>query len=385
MSSQRERVRAASAEAGEPFTVHDPLSAKLDLGGWFGVAVAPDGAAVVTWPAPTASGVQLSAAARPPGGAFAPLPAVATVPQYWVESSHVAVSAEGRATFAWSYWDDVAKRHVLQSASRGRTGDFGGVETVDTFSPSVAGGHLALDVSTDGTAVLVWSDEHVRYALKPDGGGFGATRTVTGSHTPAYLPRVVFGGDGTAHAVWRTWNLPRKSVETTRIRADGASSAIETIGVPGTQPGTSDSFEGPLLSLDADAHGNAAVGWYRYADVQPGPATQVTQAFEVRIFDTEPPALADVQVPSTALTGQPVAMSATATDPLTPVKLRWSLGKYFKAQGSPIQHVYDTPGVFGVGVEAVDAAGNVTQAVRSIDIAANPNPTPQCPEGQICE
>ena len=92
-------------------------------------------------------------------------------------------------------------------------------------------------MSADGTAVLVWSDEHVRYALKPDGGGFGATRTVTGSHTPAYLPRVVFGGDGTAHAVWRTWNLPRKSVETTRIRPDGTSSAIEVIGVPGHAAG----------------------------------------------------------------------------------------------------------------------------------------------------
>ena len=347
--------------------------------------VARDGAAVVTWSAPTASGAQLSAAARPAEGAFAALPTVATVPQYWVESSRVDVSAEGRATWAWSYWDDVAKRYVVQSASRGGTGDFGGVETVETFAPSVVGGHLALDVSADGTAVLVWSDEHVRYALKPDGGGFGATRTVTGSHTPAYLPRVAFGGDGTAHAVWRTWNLPRKSVETTRIRPDGTSSAIEVIGVPGTQPGTSDSFEGPQLGLDADADGNAAVSWYRYADVLPGPGTQITQALEVRIFDTSPPALSDVEVPSAALTGQPVAMSATATDPLTPVKLRWSLGKYLKAQGSPIQHLYDAPGVFGVSVEAVDAAGNIAQAMRSIDIALNPNPTPPCPEGQICE
>ena len=119
---QRERVRAASAEAGEPFTVHDPLSGPLDLGGRIGVAVARDGAAVVTWSAPTASGAQLSAAARPAEGAFAALPTVATVPQYWVESSRVDVSAQGRATWAWSYWDDVAKRYVVQSASRGRHG-----------------------------------------------------------------------------------------------------------------------------------------------------------------------------------------------------------------------------------------------------------------------
>ena len=218
----------------------------------------------------------------------------------------------------------MAKRYVVQSASRGRTGDFGGVETVDTFSPSVAGGHLALDVSADGTAVLVWSDQHVRYALKPDGGGFGATRTVTGSHTPAYLPQVVFGGDGTAHAVWRTWNLPRKSVETTRIRPDGTSSAIQVIGVPGTQPGTSDSFEAPRWASTPTRRATPPSSGTRTPTCAPGPAVQFTQAIEVRIFDTSPPALSDVEVPSAALTGQPVTMSATAADPLTPLTMRWS-------------------------------------------------------------
>ena len=245
----------------------------------------------------------------------------------------------------------------MQSASRGRTGDFGGVETVDTFSPSIAGGHLALDVSADGTAVVVWSDQHVRYALKPDGGGFGATRTVTGSHTPAYLPKVVFGGDGTAHAVWLTWNLPRKSVETTRIRPDGTSSAIQIVGVPGTQEGTSDYFEAPL-GLDADAQGNAAVSG-PVARRAPGPAIQLTRAHEVRIFDTSPPALSDVEVPSAALTGQPVTMSATATDPLTPLTIRWKLGKYVTAQGPSIHYAYPAPGRYGVEIEATDAAGNV--------------------------
>ena len=55
------------------------------------------------------------------------------------------------------------------------------------------------------------------------------------------------------------------------------------------------------------------------------------------------------------------------------------------AQGPSIQHAYAAPGRYGVEIEATDAAGNATRAMRSIQVDPDPNPAPQCPEGQICE
>ena len=77
-------------------------------------------------------------------------------------------------------------------------------------------------------------------------------------------------------------------------------------------------------------------------------------------------------------------MSATATDALSPVTIRWKLGKYLTAQGPAITHTYDAPGRFGVDVTATDAAGNTVQATRFVDVAPGPA-GPACPVGQVCE
>jgi hypothetical protein len=377
--AQGGRVRAATARAGEAFKVHDPLSPNTGFLDAPEVAAAPDGAAVVAWHQTKSGVTTLHAAARAAGGEFAPLEDIAQPPSY-VSGRRMAMSADGGATLAWTYYDAASKRYVLQSASRGRTGEFGGVETVDTLDPQY-GPYFGLDKSPDGTALLVWNDAQERYAVRPEGGGFGATHTISGSSGTSYVPEVKFGADGAALAVWRGSYAGRRSVEAARIAPDGASAYAEDIAIPSTQPGTSDYYEG-LFGLDVDAQGNAAVSWQHGGDSLPGTGTQFFSALELRIFDTTPPTLADVQVPGTALTGQPVAMSATATDPLTPVTVRWRLGKFRTATGAAITPTYDTPGDYGVGIEAVDAAGNVTSTTRSIRIDGNPNP---CPEGQICE
>jgi hypothetical protein len=376
---QNGRVRAATAQAGASFQVHDPLSGVVETTGAPVVAVASGGAAVVAWAtySPTSGARSIQAAARSAGSQFGPLPDVAHPAS--LADLQIAMSTEGRATLAWQYWDDDAGNRVIQAASRGKTGDFGGVETVDTIS--WAYDTLALDTAPDGTSLLAWPDGgQLRYAVRPEGGGFGATHTVPGSHAADSIPQLAFGADGTAWAAWRgSWTGPIR-VETARIAADGSSTSAEDVAAP-ANPGLSDSATG-FYDIDADAHGNAAVAWsHNVAANGPG-----HQAVDLRVFDAEPPALTSVQVPATALTGQQVIMSAAASDALSPVTIRWTLShKLPGGQGQTIVRKFDSPGTYLVLVEAVDGAGNSVKQSREIQVSADPNPTIPCPDGQICE
>jgi hypothetical protein len=372
---QNLRVRAATAHAGAPFQVHDPLTAALPNGRAPVVGVGPGGAAVVAWATDVSGGgLSVRAAARAAGGQFAPLAEVAH-PANGPLDLRIAMSAEGRATLAWLTRNpsEPANR-LLQSASRGTSGDFGGVESVDSLSWGYD--YFALETASDGTAVLAWpSGGQLRYALRPEGGGFGATQTVSGSHGGYSIPRLSAGADGSVWAAWRGSFVGPIRVETARIAPDGSSGGAQDVAAP-ANPGLSDSSEG-FYDIDADEHGNATVLWtHNVAPVGAG-----HQAVETRVFDAQPPALRSVDVPARALTGRPVTMSATGSDVLSPVTIRWTLShKLPGGQGPSIVRSFDTPGTYTVQVEAVDGGGSRVTQSREIGVGLDP-----CPEGQVCE
>jgi hypothetical protein len=391
---QNQRLRAASAAVGGAFEVADPLTGPISWTGAPQVAMAPSGAAIVAWASPKPdSGFFLQAMARPAGGTFAKLSDIAVVPKHGI-NYYASMSDEGRATVAWSYLDvpstDVSKnKWIIQSASRGKTGDFGGVETVDTVaSPGYSGGALGLETSPDGTSLLNWSDpstKKVHYAIRPDGGGFGPTQTVLDGVGLSHEPLIVFGDDAAAHAVWDSSHQLRSSVQIARIPMDGSAARAETIGMPHPHPGIIETFSEPGLGVDSA--GNVALAWTRGTDTDPGPAYTPTPAHEIRIFDTTPPKITGVNVPETALTDVPVPMSVTAFDSLTPVKIRWRISKFVVLQGPAIAPTYPAPGPSGVSIEVTDAVGHTTYASRTFQINQNPSPPPiemPCPQGQIC-
>jgi hypothetical protein len=220
----------------------------------------------------------------------------------------------------------------------------------------------------------------MRYAVRPEGGGFGATQIVPGSHGGYSIPQLAAGAGGTMWAAWRGSFAGPIRVETARIAPDGSSTSAEDVAAP-ANPGLSDSSEG-FYAIDADTHGDAAILWtHNVAANGPG-----HQAVETRIFDAQPPALTGVDVPATALTGQQVTMTATATDALSPVTIGWTLShKLPGGQGTMIVRKFETPGTYSVLVEAVDAVGNSVKQAREIQVSANPIPTNPCPDGQVCE
>jgi PKD domain len=380
---QNGRVRAATAAAGQPFQVHDPLTPPLfdSYSVVPVVAAGPGGAAVVAWiTRPSASSAaRIQAVARPAGGQFAPLSDVAQPPVH-PGYLRIAMSGDGRATLGWIRYDYADESYVLESASRGKTGDFGGTETVASIG-NENNSYFGLDTSADGTSVLAWLDGgQLRYAVRPEGGEFGATQTVPGSHGGLSTPQLSSGADGSVWAAWRGSLTGPIHLETARIAPDGSSGSAVDIAAP-ANPGLSDNKEG-FYDIAADGHGNAAVLWTHNV----APSGSGHQAVETRIFDAEPPALTNVQVPASALTGQPVTMTASATDGFSPVTIRWTLShKLPGGQGPTIVRKFDTPGTYSVLVEAVDAAGNSVRESRQIEVGSSPNPPTPCPEGQVCE
>ena len=95
--------------------------------------------------------------------------------------------------------------------------------------------------------------------------------------------------------------------------------------------------------------------------------------------DTTPPSLSNINVPANASTGQPVTLSATATDDLSTPTVTWDFGDGSQAQGASVTHVFGSAGAATVTVTATDSVGNTTSQTRAIAVtgsnAAGPGPT----------
>ena len=350
-------MRAATATAGSPFAVHDPLTAPIGFDDPPAVAVAPDGAAVVAWDI----GGKVRAAARAAGGEFSPLPDVATAPSE-VGEVQLAMSTTGRATLAWR------SAAALQTASRAKTGTFGGVETV----PGFTGDPAVLAMADDDTALLGWTNGGgMRYSLRPLGGGFGPLATVPGSTYGGHqAPRVAFGPDGSARVLWLGRHGGRDALETTRIASNGASEPAQIVSPPSEAPaGQNDSLES-VLGLGVNDHGDAVASWMHSYDAAPGPAFDTRVRVRTSILDSTPPAVGAVRLEGSAVQGRSVAMSVTARDALSGATAIWSFGDGTTEEGESLTKVYSAPGVFTVRVTVTDSAGNATTVQRTVDVLA---------------
>ena len=334
--------------------------------------VAPGGAAVVAWQTyGTGDGTaELHAAARAAGGEFAALPDVASVPATQIPYVRIAMSPQGRATIAWSFYDKSADVGRLQAASRAATGKFGGAETVANRM-----GGFALAMSDDDTALLAWSDGGaLRYAQRPLGGGFAAA-TVPGSIAyPSALPRARYGADGAARLLWTGGPGPRESVQTARIAPDGTSGAPQTVSPPSEAPAGQNDDISDVISLGANEQGDAVASWLHSYDAAPGPAFDTHTRVRTAVLDVTPPAITDLRVAASASAGWAVAMSASAADALSATTTTWDFGDGGSAQGETVNKAFLVPGAFTVRVTVTDNAGNITTAQRHVRVSGRTGP-----------
>ena len=72
------------------------------------------------------------------------------------------------------------------------------------------------------------------------------------------------------------------------------------------------------------------------------------------------------------MAGQPVTMSAAATDRTSSPALRFDFGDGSGADGANVQHTYGAAGTYVVTVTATDAAGHRVSVTRTIAVAPAP-------------
>jgi hypothetical protein len=136
------------------------------------------------------------------------------------------------------------------------------------------------------------------------------------------------------------------------------------LSAPGTDVGTVD---GPNIAFDGS--GNAVSTWTRGAVIQ------------AAAFDVSPPSFSAVSVPATGTTGQPVSMTAAASDiwsALGSGQPSWNFGDNTLGAGPALTHTYAAAGTYTVTVGASDAVGNAATPVTRQIVISNP-PIPPLP------
>lgn len=406
----------ASRPAGGAWTDADLISGAQRPGSG-GVAMDPDGKAIVAWPANNDDADPRTQAAlvkvRPLGSAWSPATplssmTVASPHDGRFDAADVALDPAGRAVAAWARTlDDVT---TVEVAWRPAGGSWSAPHPVATTNVVQS---ITVRVDASGTATLVWSDSVGNVVASRSGWGTNAWQTpvtLTGAAGGANgdLDLAVDPG-GKAIAVWTAYS----SIVTAVRPAGGAWMPRQTLSAAPA--------EAPVVALDAA--GNAIVAWERYADdasvdlveaalrpqggdwssphplsvpgdraSQPavamspgGDALVVWSDWDLKnstvaysAHDVTGPAISAVAVPVTAVPEGTVAVSMSApSDPWSPVgDVGWDFGDGAGASGPTASHAYASPGTYTVVAHASDALGNVSSQTRQITVLA---PAPLAP------
>lgn len=336
------------------------------------VAVDGSGNAVVAYQRYNGANYVIQANARPAGGAFAALADVYTnniAAGDDLHDPHLAMDSQGRTTIAFASYDGSVSRHKIRSGVRGTSGNFGALQVVS--NPAVdsgSGGYMDLAVSSDNTAILVWSGGVTQAAVRPSGGSFGAITDISGPGTFSGNPAVRFDGAGVAVAVWQGNSGGLTAIQSASRPKGGTFGDVTDIAVSNS----TDSVFGPT-SLGIDPSGNAAALWAEYDDLD-NVAGGTDQVYHVRAagYDGAPPNFGAISVPGTGTAESAVDMSAPASDVWSAFNTTWDFGDGGSGTGTSLQHTWNTQGTYTVTVKATDAVGNQSTQTRTIQIGPKP-------------
>jgi hypothetical protein len=340
------------------------------------VAIAPNGAAVVTWQTIGLLVDTIRAAARPAGGTFDLLAPIFTtaVDLDNVTAPQVEVDPAGRATLLWSYFDSASSIHIVKAAGRDTTGDFNAIQ--DVSDPTVDSGPLGsldLAVDVDNRAIATWwAVSGMQAAVRPLSGGFGPV--IANISDPNFVitpPSVAFGPGGRAVTTWLSPGGHNFEVQSA-ILPSGASSFSAPVVAQSVTGSNGDTLDG-ATPVGIDDQGNAATVWRRKFDGSPDPGFQQRFRIEAARLDAVAPTLSGVSIPSSGKVGVAVAMTAFATDRVSEIaSLTWSFGDGTTAQGGSVTHTYTRGGTFGITVTATDGVGNASTASGVIAVPPVP-------------
>ncbi len=327
------------------------------------VALDPSGRAVAVWSQTFDGESQIYASWRPVGGPWgAPVPVndVSTIGRV-----RVGIDANGTATVAWQADSDI----YVSQAGWGST-SWPARTPLSTVAGGGGGGSNDMfDIAVDpgGKPIVVWVEyDRATAAVKPVGGTWSAPKTLSG--TGASDPKVSLDAAGDAVAAWSRYTGDA-SVAEASVRPQGAdwtpAHQLNLSPTEGSEPGVAFS-----------PSGDALVVWVR--------DDGANRSIAYTVHDVTPPTPGAVTVPATALAKRAVGMSMTApSDRWSAIgSVTWDFGDGGTGSGLAVTHAYGAPGTYPVTVRVVDAAGNAATVGRQVTATPEPSgPTLTGPGG----
>lgn len=123
-------------------------------------------------------------------------------------------------------------------------------------------------------------------------------------------------------------------------------------------------------AVGIDSQGNGYVAWVRRYTKADTPGGSQETIVGVTGFDPVAPEITGVALPTGVTSGTAAKLSATTSDRLSAVTVKWDFGDGATATGGSVSHTWAAPGTFTVRVTATDEAGNVTTTTRSLTVAS---------------
>ena len=313
-----------------------------------------NGDTAVMWTRSNGTNDIAQARVRPAGGPFAGVVNLSATGQDATDPE-VAIDPAGRATALWlrsNGTHTVAQSRFLTAAG----GLDGGVDDVSDTGENASFPSVALDPNND--AVAVWTGAKLtKAASRASRATFGPPQTISSPGDDNALPKVAV--DSTGHAI-SVWSQGLVRLQSSRRPPTGTFGGVEDV----TQETATDAPRDVAPSITIDDEGNAVVG---YTFFRPAPDSRIAR---IAAYDAAPPTLTSVSVPGSGATGQPAAMSASATDRWSGANISWSFGDGATASEPSVAHTYGVPGVYTVTVTATDGAGNATSTARVIQVSS---------------
>ena len=269
-------------------------------------------------------------------------------------NAEIAATPDGRLTAMWDFTETGKLSHVAV-ADRPPAGPWSAPVKLSAPGARLIKPTFALDDAGDTAATWLSADTMVS-AVRSGLGAFTAARPLSGATELSGVAVAAAGRDALTAFVGES-NGDSAIFGASR-RGAGEFGVAEPVA-PST-PGVI--IDSPDIALDGEGNGLAV--WQRRAGG--------VSSIQFAAFDPVPPLLVAVAVPASATAGEPVTMSAAATDRTSSPGLRFDFGDGSGADGANVQHTYGAAGTYVVTVTATDAAGHRVSVTRTIAVAPAP-------------